>query len=99
MNRSFQKVAFVFFLGLGIAYLGADFLLHQGQFESEWLELVYKTFDMPFYFSAGLYFLSLLHEWIEKRFGVANLNILFIALGIVWTVFLIYLNAGFESLL
>lgn len=99
MNRSFKKVAFVFFFGLGIFYLGSDFLLHQGRYESSTLEIIFKTFDMPFYFSAGMVSLAVLHEQIGKRYEMAGLQAIFILLGVLWTTFLLYLNGGYTSLL
>lgn len=99
MNRSFKNIAFFFFIGLGIFYLGADFLLHQGNANSETLQLVYETFDMPFFFSAGMYALAAMHEQLKKRFDTTGLNFLFWALGIIWTMILLYLNVGYESFL
>ncbi|GEM_PF-6276572 len=98
MNRNFKKVAFFFFLGFGVVYLSADFLLHQGGVESETLGLVYKTFDMPFFFAAGMYFLALGEEFLEKRCEIKGLSLILYALGILWTIFLIYLNLGYRSL-
>ncbi len=98
MNQSFKKVAFFFFLGFGAVYLTADFLLHQGGVASETLTLVYKTFDMPFFFAAGMYFLALGEEFLESRYDIKGLSLLFIALGIFWTIFLISLNLGYRSL-
>jgi hypothetical protein len=99
MNRSFKNVAFFFFIGFGLFYLGADFLLNQGSSDSETLTLIYETFDMPFFFSAGMYGLAALHEQIKKRFDPTGLNFLFWILGILWTLVLLYLNLGYESFL
>lgn len=99
MNRTFKNVAFFFFLGFGAFYLTSDFLLHQGRSDSETLKLIYDTFDMPFFFSAGLYALSGIHEWIHKRYQIVGMDWLFWTIGIVWTIFLLYLNLGYESLL
>ncbi|MGE3278758.1 MAG: hypothetical protein AB7J40_03085 [Candidatus Altimarinota bacterium] len=99
MNRTFKNIAFFFFIGFGIFYLGADFLLHQGSLESETLDLIYQTFDMPFFFSAGMYALAALHEQIKKRFDPSGLNLLFWILGIIWTIILLYINLGYESFL
>lgn len=98
MNRTFKNIAFFFFIGLGIFYLGSDFLLHQGKVQSETLRLMYQTFDMPFFFSAGMYALAALQEQVKKRFEL-SLNLLFWILGILWTLVLIYLNVGYESFL
>jgi len=98
MNRTFKNIAFFFFIGLGIFYLGSDFLLHQGNIQSETLRLMYQTFDMPFFFSAGMYALAALQEQVKKRFEL-SLNLLFWILGILWTLVLIYLNVGYESFL
>lgn len=99
MNRTFKNIAFFFFTGFGIFYLGADFLLNQGNSDSETLQLMYETFDMPFFFSAGMYGLAALREQIKKRFEVAGIDLLFWTLGILWTAILLYLNLGYESFL
>ena len=98
MNSTFKNVAYFFFIGFGLFYLAADFLLHQGKHQSETIRLIYETFDMPFFFSAGLYGLSSLQLWILQRYQI-SLAPLFWLLAIVWTLFLLYLNVGFESLL
>lgn len=79
--------------------MGSDFLINQGNSESETLNLIYKTFDMPFFFSAGMYALASLHEEIKKRFDITGLNLIFWILGILWTMALLYLNLGYESFL
>ena len=99
MNRTFKNIAFLFFIGFGAFYLGADFLLNQGNSDSETLRLIYQTFDMPFFFSAGMYALAAIHEQIKKRFDLIGLNMIFWVLGIVWTMILLYLNLGYESFL
>lgn len=99
MNRAFKNVAFFFFVGFGAVYLTADFLLHQGSVQSETLTTIYQTFDMPFYFSAGMYALAALHENIKKRYNVVMMSPLFWLLAVLWTFFLVYLNVGYESFL
>jgi hypothetical protein len=100
MNKAFQKIAFIFFLGFGAFYLSADFLLNQTQVQkSDTLILIYETFDMPFYFSAGMYALATLKLWIEKYFPLVFLGLLFWILAILFTVFLLYTNLNFSSLI
>ena len=99
MNRSFKNIAFFFFIGFGAFYLSSDFLINQGRTDSETLQLIYDTFDMPFFFSAGMYALAAIHEQIKKRFEIPGLSPLFWIIAVIWTVLLIYLNLGFESFL
>ncbi|MDF2378874.1 MAG: hypothetical protein P1V18_01455 [Candidatus Gracilibacteria bacterium] len=99
MNRTFKNVAFFFFMGFGVIYLGADFMLNQGQSDSETLQLIYQTFDMPFFFCAGMYGLSCLREFIKKRLEFPGLNPLIWTLALIWMGTLIYLNLGYESFL
>jgi len=99
MNRSFKKIAFFFFIGFGIFYLSADFLLNQGRTDSETLKLVYDTFDMPFFFSAGMYGSAAVHEQIKNRYEIPGLSPIFWILAVFWTILLIYLNLGYESFL
>lgn len=99
MNRSFQNVALFFFLGLGAVYLTADFLLHQLGRQSETLQTIYTTFDMPFFFSAGAYFLSRIYQAIQERFQIQGLQVLFWVFGMLWTAFLLSINLGFKSFL
>jgi len=99
MNRTFKNVAFFFFVGFGAFYLSSDFLINQGNSDSETLMLIYDTFDMPFFFSAGMYALAAIHEKVKKNYDFAGLAALFWALAVVWTVLLIYLNLGYESFL
>jgi len=99
MNKSFKNVSFIFLLGFGVFYLGADFLLNQGGSDSETLQTIYETFDMPFFFSAGMYFLAAVYQQIQERFPVSGLELIFWILAVGWTIFLIYLNVGYESFL
>ncbi|MDP2690952.1 MAG: hypothetical protein U1C97_02955 [Candidatus Gracilibacteria bacterium] len=99
MSFKFKNVAFFFFIGFGIFYLGADFLLHQGRSGSETLNLIYQTFDLPFFFSAGMYALAAIHEQIKKRMAFVGLSPIFWGLAVIWTIILIYLNLGYQSFL
>lgn len=99
MNRTFKNVAFFFFIGFGAFYLTADFLIHQGNNESETIRIIYETFDMPFFFSAGMYALAALHEKIKKRYETSGMAVLFWILAIAWTGLLLYLNLGYQSFL
>ena len=99
MNRSFKNIAFFFFIGFGAFYLTADFLLNQGNSNSETLRLIYDTFDMPFFFSAGMYALAAIYHQLDKKLNLGILGPLFWLLAVVWTILLLYLNLGFESLL
>ena len=99
MSKSFKNVAFFFFIGLGAFYLTADFLINQGRSDSETLQIVYETFDMPFFFSAGMYALAAVYEQFMKRYAIPGLAPLFWILAVIWTLFLVYLNLGFESFL
>ncbi|MDP3975975.1 MAG: hypothetical protein Q8P95_03590 [bacterium] len=99
MNRPFKNIAFLFFIGFGAFYLTADFLITQGGSKSETLNLIYTTFDMPFFFCAGMYALAAIQEQIKDRFGFPGLSLLFWILALVWTGLLLYLNLGYESLL
>lgn len=99
MNRPFKNIAFFFFIGFGAFYLTSDFLINQGGNDSETLKLFYDTFDMPFFFSAGMYALAAIHEQIKKRYEVPGLSALFWIVAVAWTVLLIYLNLGYESFL
>lgn len=99
MNRAFKNVAFFFFVGFGAIYLTADFLLHQGVVQSETLRTIYQTFDMPFYFSAGMYALAATHLNIKKRYSITLMSPLFWVLAVLWTIFLVYLNVGYDSFL
>lgn len=99
MNRSFKNIAFFFFIGFGIFYLSADFLINQGQSDSETLKLIYDTFDMPFFFSAGMYALAATYEQLKKRYNLSTLSPIFWILAVAWTILLLYLNLGYESFL
>ena len=97
--RSFKNVSFFFFIGFGLFYLSSDFLLHQGRSASETIRLIYETFDMPFFFSAGIYALAAFHEQLKKRYASIQFAPIFWLIAIVWTIFLIYLNLGYQSFL
>ena len=84
-------------MGFGAFYLGSDFLIHQGDNRSETVQLIYETFDMPFYFCAGMYALASLREWVHRRYEIPGMNALVWMVAIVWIVVLLYLNLGFES--
>jgi|CXWL01.1.fsa_nt_gi hypothetical protein len=99
MNRTFKNIAFFFFMGFGAFYLTADFLIHEAGNTSETLKLIYETFDMPFFFSGGMYALAAFHEQVSKRYLIPGLSPIFWILGILWTLFLLYLNVGYTSLL
>jgi hypothetical protein len=99
MNRSFKNIAFFFFMGFGAFYLTADFLINQGQSSSETLNLIYNTFDMPFFFSAGMYALASIFQQVQKKYNMGILGPVFWALAVAWTVLLVYLNLGYESFL
>ncbi len=99
MNRSFQRVAYLFFVAFGLVYLSADFMIHQGNSSSETLVTIYETFDMPFFFCAGMYLISAAHQQLKKRLDSPFITPVFWLLGIAWTVLLIYLNLGFQSFL
>lgn len=99
MNRTFKNIAFFFFMGFGAFYLTADLLIHEGQSQWSILNEIYDKFDMPFFFSGGMYALAAFHEQISKRYLIPGLSPIFWILGILWTGFLVYLNVGYESLL
>lgn len=99
MNRSFKNIAFFFFMGFGLFYLTADFLINQGHSDSETLRMIYTTFDMPFFFSAGMYTLAASFQQVQKKYNMGILNPLFIILGVLWTALLVYLNLGYQSFL
>ena len=99
MNRTFKNIAFFFFIGFGAVYLSSDFLINQGRQDSETLRIIYETFDMPFFFCAGMYALAAVNEFIKKRYEITGLSLLFWLLAIAWTFLLVYLNLGYESFL
>ncbi len=86
-------------MSFGLIYLSAVFLITQNGSTSPTLYLIFETFDMPFFFSAGMYGLSGLYHEIDKRYDIPGLSILFWTLALAWTIFLLYLNLGFTSLL
>ena len=99
MNQPFQKIAFLFFIGFGIFYLSADFLINQTRTgSSPTLILIYETFDMPFFFSAGMYTLASLKLAIQKFVPIPFLSAVFWGLAVIFTVFLLYINLDFKSL-
>jgi len=99
MNRSFKNVAFFFTVGFGAFYLTSDFLINQGSSDSETLKLIYDTFDMPFFFCAGMYALAAVQEQLKKRYQLIMLGPVFWVLAVLWTILLLYLNLGYESFL
>jgi len=98
MNQPFQKIAFLFFIGFGVFYLSADFLINQaGTSSSATLILIYETFDMPFFFSAGMYALATIKMKIEKYAPIPFLSPIFWALAVIFTAFLLYINLDFST--
>lgn len=86
-------------MGFGVFYLSSDFLINQGGSNSETLQLIYTTFDMPFFFSAGMYALAAGYLQLKKKFNLGILGPVFWLLAILWTIALLYLNLGYESFL
>jgi peptidoglycan/LPS O-acetylase OafA/YrhL len=99
MNKTFQRVAFIFFLGFGAFYLISDFLINQGGSQSELIRVFYTTFDMPFFFSAGLYVLASLNLWVKKNLALPFTGFIFWGLAIIFMLYLLTINLGYPSIL